>query len=187
MFSATSTQVPSFEEYAVASWSTLYRSAYLLAGNHADAEDLAQQTLIKAHSAWSKVSASDSMNAYVRRILTNTFLSSRRPVRRRLELLTDEIPEPRHATGTPSAAVAVPGAAEDRMELWPHVKRLPPQQRAVIVLRYFEDLSEAEIAETLGCSRGTVKSTAHRALKSLKAALGATDDQTKRATDGKED
>lgn len=182
MFSATVTQVPSFEEYAVASWSTLYRSAYLLAGNHADAEDLAQQTLIKAHSAWSKVSASDSMNAYVRRILTNTFLSSRRPARRRLELLTDEIPEP----GTPGAAAGVPGAAEDRMALWPHVKRLPPQQRAVIVLRYFEDLSEGEIAETLGCTRGTVKSTAHRALKSLKAALGAPDGGTTPGSDGEE-
>ena len=180
MFSATVTQVPSFEEYAVASWSTLYRSAYLLAGNHADAEDLAQQTLIKAHGAWSKVSASDSMNAYVRRILTNTFLSSRRPARRRLELLTDEIPEP----GTPGAAAGVPGAAEDRMALWSHVKRLP--QRAVIVLRYFEDLSEGEIAETLGCTRGTVKSTAHRALKSLKAALGAPDGGTTPGSDGEE-
>ena len=72
------------------------------------------------------------------------------------------------------------------MALWPHVKQLPPQQRAVIVLRYFEDLTESEIAETLGCSRGNVKSTAHRALKSLRAALGASDEQTRPKSNGKE-
>jgi RNA polymerase sigma factor (sigma-70 family) len=64
------------------------------------------------------------------------------------------------------------------MALWPHVKSLPPRQRAVIVLRYYEDLSEREIADTLGCSTGNVKSTAHHALKALRAALG---------TDGSED
>ena len=80
----------------------------------------------------------------------------------------------------------MPGAHDERMALWPHVRQLPPQQRAVIVLRYFEDLSEMEIAETLGCSRGNVKSTAHRALKSLRAALGAPDDQTRPESDGKE-
>ncbi len=162
LFTATRSDAPSFEEYAAASWPWLYRTAYLLAGNHADSEDLAQQTLIKAHGAWAKVSASDSPNAYVRRILTNTFLSSKRPKARQLELLTDDVPEPGHH---PAAG------SEERMALWPHVKRLPRQQRAVIVLRYYEELSEGEIAETLGCSRGTVKSTAHRALKSLRSAL----------------
>jgi RNA polymerase sigma-70 factor (sigma-E family) len=189
MFSGTDTHVPSFEEYAAVSWSTLYRSAYLLAGNHADAEDLAQQTLIKAHRAWAKVSASDSANAYVRRILTNTFLSSRRPRARRLELLTDDAPEWGGATGTAGGAAGTPGTSDERMALWPHVRELPRQQRAVIVLRYFEDLSEAEIAETLGCSRGTVKSTAHRALKSLKAALDdqdRTDEHDTTASDRKE-
>ncbi len=179
MFSATRAHAPSFEEYAAAAWSMLYRSAYLLAGNHADAEDLAQQTLIKAHGGWAKVSASDSPNAYVRRILTNTFLSSKRPKARRLELLTDEIPDWGLATGTAAGAAGTPGASDERTALWPHVTQLPPQQRAVIVLRYFEDLSEAEIAEILGCSRGTVKSTAHRSLKSLRAALDASSDQTR--------
>lgn len=186
MFSATGTHAPSFEEYAAASWPTLYRSAFLLAGNHADAEDLAQQTLIKAHGAWGRVSASDSMNAYVRRILTNTFLSSKRPKGRRLELLTDEPPEWGRAAGATADRAGVPGASDERMALWPHVRRLPPQQRAVIVLRYFEELSESEIAETLGCSRGNVKSTAHRALKSLRATLEASDEQTRAELDGKE-
>ena len=97
-------------------------------------------------------------------MLINTYLSQRRPKGRRLELLTDAPPEPGHAPV---------GGPEERMALWPHVKSLPPRQRAVIVLRYYEDLSEQEIADVLGCSRGNVKSTAHHALKALRAALGS--------------
>ena len=171
-FTARGTETPTFEEYAAVAWPALYRYAYLLAGNHPDAEDVAQQTLIKAHQAWSRVTGSDSPNAYVRRMLTNTYLSGRRPRKRRLELLTDAPPEP---ASTP------PAASEERMALWPHVSALPPRQRAVIVLRYYEDLSEAEIADALGCSRGNVKSTAHRALKALRAAIGSED------IDGRED
>jgi RNA polymerase sigma-70 factor (sigma-E family) len=156
--------VPTYEEYAAATWPSLYRSAYLLTGNHADAEDVAQQTLLNAYRAWPRVRASDSPDAYLRRMLTNTFLSARRPKKRRLEVLTDAPPETGH---TPA------GGTEARMVLWPHVKSLPPRQRAVIVLRYYEGLTEQEIAETLGCSRGNVKSTAHRALKAQRAALGS--------------
>ena len=163
---------PVFEEYAAGAWPSLYRCAYLLAGNHADAEDLAQQTLLKAYQSWDRVTRSTSPEAYVRRILTNTFLSARRPKKRRLELLTEQPGEYEPAPA--------PRGPEDRMLLWPHVKSLPPSQRAVIVLRYYEDLSEQEIAETLGCSRGSVKSTAHHALKSLRAAL------TAHGTEGKE-
>src|SRR6478609_3231277 len=154
--------VPTFEEYAGSAWASLYRYAYLLTANHADAEDLAQQTLLKAYSSWSRVSAADSPTAYLRRTLTNTFLSARRPKARQAELLTDAPPE----TGAPSRG------PEDRMVLWPHVRSLPPRQRAVVVLRYYEDLSEQEIADVLGCSTGTVKSTAHRALQTLRTALG---------------
>ncbi len=162
---------PTFEEYAGAAWPSLYRYAYLLTGNHADAEDLAQQTLLKAYRSWARVQAADAPAAYLRRTLTNTYLSQRRPQARRLELLTDEPPE----------AAPVPATGpEERMVLWPHVRSLPPRQRAVVVLRYYEDLSEQQIAETLGCSRGNVKSTAHRALASLRAALGTHD------TDGRE-
>jgi RNA polymerase sigma-70 factor (sigma-E family) len=158
------TEAPTFEEYAASAWPSLYRRAYLLTGSHADAEDLAQQTLIKTHRSWSRVSGSEAPNAYVRRILTNTFLSVRRPKGRRLELLAgDHAPEP---------VAAAPDGPEDRMALWPHIQELPARQRAVIVLRYYEQLSEAEIADTLGCSRGNVKSTAHHALKNLRTALG---------------
>ena len=162
----SSADAPTFEQYAGVAWPSLYRYAYLLSGNHADAEDIAQQTLVKAHKSWSRIKDSDSPTAYLRRMLTNTYLSQRRPKRRRLELLTDAPPEASHALA---------GGPEERMALWPHVKSLPPRQRAVIVLRYYEDLSEQEIADTLGCSRGTVKSTAHHALKALRAVLGSDD------------
>ena len=120
-------------------------------------------TLLKAYRSWSRVRASESPAAYLRRMLTNTYLSHRRPTSRRLELLTGSPPE----HGQPP-----PGGPEDRMLLWPHVTALPPRQRAVIVLRYYEDLSEREIAEALGCSTGNVKSTAHRALKALRERIG---------------
>ncbi|MFB9312775.1 SigE family RNA polymerase sigma factor [Nocardioides plantarum] len=152
-----------FDEFAASVWGWLYRSAYLLAGNHADAEDLAQQTLLQAYRSWGKVRRADRPQAYLRRMLTNLYISQRRPQARRLEVLTDAPPEPRTAAGA---------GPEDRMLLWPHVASLAPRQRAVIVLRYYEQLSEAEIADALGCSTGTVKSTAHRALASLRAAVG---------------
>lgn len=153
---------PTFEEYAAAAWPGLYRSAYLLSGSHADAEDLAQQTLLQAYRSWDKVVRADQPAAYVRRTLTNLYISQRRPKARRLELLTDAPPEPRPTSVT---------GPEDRMVLWPHIASLPPRQRAVIVLRYYEQLSEREIADALGCSTGTVKSTAHRALRALRAAI----------------
>ncbi|CAI9410544.1 SigE family RNA polymerase sigma factor [Nocardioides sp. T2.26MG-1] len=159
---------PAYEEYAASAWPALYRSSYLLTGNHADAEDLAQQTLLQAFRSWAKVSRADEPAAYVRRMQTNIFISQRRPRARRLELLTDEPPEPRPALRAGSA-----GGPEDRMVLWPHIASLPPRQRAVVVLRYYEQLSEREIADALGCSTGNVKSTAHRALNALRAAIGS--------------
>ncbi len=154
---------PSFEEYAASAWPWLYRCSYLLAGNHADAEDLAQQTLLQAYRSWSKVSRADQPAAYLRRMLTNLHISQHRPVSRKRELLVDVPPEGRSAP---------PAGPEERMALWPHIASLPPRQRAVIVLRYYEQLSEREIADALGCSTGNVKSTAHHALRALRAAVG---------------
>ena len=155
------TGAATYEEYVGARWTALYRTAYLLTANHADAEDLAQAALVKAYLAWSKVASASSPDAYVRRILTNEFLSSRRPLRVARERLVDETPE-----------VASPAPeGDDRLVLWPHIASLPPRQRAVIVLRYYEDLSEQQIADTLGCSPGTVKSQASDALKALRTHL----------------
>ncbi len=82
MQSTSSADAPTFEQYAGVAWPSLYRYAYLLSGNHADAEDIAQQTLVKAHKSWSRIKDSDSPTAYLRRMLTNTYLSQRRPKRR---------------------------------------------------------------------------------------------------------
>ena len=158
---ATST----YEEYVAARWTALYRTAYLLSGNHADAEDLAQTTLVKAYLSWSKVAAAASPDAYVRRILTNAFVSSRRPLRVTRERLVDTTPD----------TVLPASIPDDRLVLWPHVVDLPPRQRAVIVLRYYEDLSEQQIADALGCSTGTVKSTASDALKTLRSRVETTE------------
>jgi RNA polymerase sigma-70 factor (sigma-E family) len=156
---------PTYEDYVSGRWTSLYRTAYLLTGNHADAEDLVQTALVKAYVSWAKVVAAASPDAYLRRILTNAFLSGRRPLRITRERLVDEVPE-----------VSLPASdAHDHLSLWPHVASLPPRQRAVIVLRYYEDLSELEIADALGCSPGTVKSNASLALKSLRARIAATE------------
>jgi RNA polymerase sigma-70 factor (sigma-E family) len=154
-----------YDEYVATRWTALYRTAYLLTGNHADAEDLAQATLVRAYLAWSKVAAASSPDAYVRRILANVFLSGRRPLRVTRERLVDRTPE----------VQVPPPASEDRLVLWPHVRALPPKQRAVIVLRYYEDLSEQQIADALGCSTGTVKSNASDALRALRARIGVTE------------
>jgi RNA polymerase sigma-70 factor (sigma-E family) len=155
----------SYEEYVGARWTALYRTAYLLTGSHADAEDLAQTALVKAYLSWPKVSAAASPDAYVRRILTNAFLSGRRPLRVTRERLVDR---------TPDVEAPAP-VSDDRLLLWPHIAALPPKQRAVVVLRYYEDLTEQQIADALGCSTGTVKSTASDALKSLRARMARTE------------
>ncbi|MFL6155491.1 MAG: sigma-70 family RNA polymerase sigma factor, partial [Marmoricola sp.] len=103
-----------------------------------------------------------SPDAYVRRIMTNAFISSRRPLRASRERLVDAVPERQSPQGTD----------DERLLLWPHIAALPPKQRAVIVLRYYEDLSEQQIADALGCSPGTVKSNASLALQSLRNRMG---------------
>lgn len=158
-----------YEEYVATRWATLYRTAYLMTGNHADAEDVVQTALVKVYAAWSKVTAADAPESYVRRILTNTFLSSRRPLRVTRERLVDQLPE----------TSVTPAGSEDRLSIWPHVASLPPKQRAVVVLRYYEDLSEQQIADALGCSTGTVKSNASLALKSLKARMTAAEGEVR--------
>ncbi len=149
-----------FTEYMAARQPVLLRRAYLLTGDHASAEDLVQTTLAKLYLAWDKVRDPQARDGYARRIMVNEFNSLwRRPWRRR-ERSTDELPE------TPSHDQHEDGTAP---ALWDFVQSLPPRQRAVIVLRYYEELSEAEIAEVLGCSPGTVKSQASRALANLRA------------------
>jgi RNA polymerase sigma-70 factor (sigma-E family) len=153
-----------FAEFVSARWASLYRLAYLLAASPTGAEDLLQTTLEKAYVNWSRISRMEHTEAYVRRMLANTLVSSRRRSWSR-ERPTDDLPE--------SAGTSVEEPLLDRHLFWPLVCALPARQRAVIVLRYYEDLSEAQIAEVLGCAPGTVKSQASAAIGALRRALTA--------------
>ncbi|QBR92635.1 SigE family RNA polymerase sigma factor [Nocardioides euryhalodurans] len=154
-----------FEEYVAARWSTFSRLALLLTASETAAQDLVQVTLEKAYVAWPRISAMEAPDAYVRRIMVNTLISTRRRAWQRHEVPSADPPD----TGTPSPEQVL----VDRELLWPLVCALPPRQRAVVVLRYYEDLSEREIADVLGCSAGTVKSTAHDAMQALRRSVAA--------------
>ena len=153
-----------FVEFVAARWTSLYRLAYLLTASPIAAEDLLQTTLEKAYARWSRISRMDFPEAYVRQMLTNALVSSRRRFWLR-EVPSDSMPE--------AAVDAIDVGVLDRSLLWPLVCALPARQRAVIVLRYYEDLTEAQIADVLGCAPGTVKSLASAAMKALRRALAA--------------
>ena len=149
-----------FAAYLAARQPALLRTAYALTGNRADAEDLLQTALAKLYLAWGRVREREAVDAYVRRILVNENNSLWRRAFKRREVAVESVPD-RVASGGP-------GAAHDSA-LWSFVQSLPPKQRAVVVLRYYEELSEAETADVLGISVGTVKSQASRALAALRA------------------
>ncbi|WP_128376766.1 SigE family RNA polymerase sigma factor [Streptomyces cavernae] len=153
-----------FQEFVKARWTRLVRTAYLLTGDAQLAEDLTQTALAKAYRSWRRVSRSASPEAYVRRMLVSCN-SDRFRKRRVKEALT---PSPPDVPGPdePSSRVDTRGV------LMAALAELPPKQRAVVVMRYWEDLSEAEVAEVLGCSLGTVKSQASKGLAKLRAVPG---------------
>jgi RNA polymerase sigma-70 factor (sigma-E family) len=157
-----------FAEFVAARWAALYRLAYLLTASPPAAEDLLQTTLEKAYVRWARIVGMEHAEAYVRRMIANTYLSGRRRAWVREEP-RDRMPE---AVGSVEGTL-LDRALLDRALLWPLVCALPARQRAVIVLRYYEDLSEAEIAHTLGCAPGTVKSQSSAAMKALRRALAA--------------
>ncbi|MDI1465980.1 SigE family RNA polymerase sigma factor [Catellatospora sp. KI3] len=146
-----------FDEFVTARSRHLLRIAYVLTGDHALAEDLLQTALARSWSAWSRVHGDPE--PYVRQILTNTYRSWWRR-RWHGERATETLPE--HPGPSPQAAV------DERDQVWRALSRLPRQQKLVLVLRYFEDLSEADIARTLGISTGSVKAHASRALTTLR-------------------
>jgi RNA polymerase sigma-70 factor (sigma-E family) len=149
-----------FEEFFHATWARLFRTTYAVAGDAASAEDALQAAYAKAFASWRRVRAADHPEAYVRRMAVNEVLGTRRRPAFRRERYVDAEPAP---SPSPEPSLV------DRDAVWRAVSSLPPRQRAVVVLRYYEDLSEAEIAEVLGCSRGTVKSQAFDALARLRA------------------
>ncbi|MEU2788505.1 SigE family RNA polymerase sigma factor [Streptomyces sp. NPDC007100] len=161
--SASSAAVfPSFSSYVRARGPVLLRTARSLTANPSDAEDLLQTALTKTFVAWERIEDHRALDGYVRRALLNTRTSQWRK-RRVDEFACEEIPEP---DPLPAPDPAEAQALRDAM--WRAVLRLPARQRAMVVLRYYEDLSEAQTAEVLGVSVGTVKSAVSRALAKLR-------------------
>jgi len=159
-----------FDQFMSATWASLFRTAYLLTGDYQLAEDLLQTAFAKVFLSWSKISAMAQPVSYTRKIVANEAMSW---WRRRS---SSEVP-------TPELSVDREAGHEDRVTQASVVRAalasLPTRQRAVMVLRYYEDLSEAEIADTLNMSTGSVKASAAAARASLARRLGADlDDET---------
>jgi len=154
---------PSFASYVKARQPVLLRTARSLTANPSDAEDLLQTALTKTYVAWERIEDHRALDGYVRRALLNTRTSQWRK-RKVDEFATDEIPEPDLAPGDDDPAEQQ--ALHDAM--WRAIMKLPARQRAMVVLRYYEDLSEVQTAEVLGVSVGTVKSAVSRALGKLR-------------------
>ena len=159
MADRSATRDVEFSAYMNARQASLLRTAYLLTGDRHTAEDLVQTAFAKLYLAWDKVQQQGSIDGYVRRILVNENNSLWRRAWKRREFATDEMPDRPHHDEYDGGA---------GRELWELVQTLPRKARAVVVLRYYEELSEAETAEVLGISVGTVKSQASRALATLR-------------------
>jgi len=150
-----------FTEFATAAAPRLRRTAFLLCGDWHTAEDLVQTTLTKLFVSWRRVSQMDALLPYATRALVNTYLAGRRR-RRAAELLLSKFPERATEPQDPELKIVVLDA----------LATLPARSRAVVVLRYWEDLSVEQVADLLGCSAGNVKSQSARALDKLRAVLG---------------
>jgi RNA polymerase sigma-70 factor (sigma-E family) len=152
-----------YREYVGSRLDPLRRTAYLLCGDWHTADDLVSTALVKLLKHWRRVSGMDNIDAYVRRMLLRAWLDERRRPWRR-EHTRAQLPE----------TVARPGYdVADRMAVLALLAELPARRRAVLVLRFFCDLSVEETAEALGCTAGTVKSQTARALDALRTRLGA--------------
>jgi RNA polymerase sigma-70 factor (sigma-E family) len=156
-----STAAADFNEFAYSRWPRLVRLAYGITGDRGFAEDLAQTALASAYASWSRVRKADDPDAYLRRILLNAYRGGFRK-RRVTEELTGSLPEP--GVGVPDPA----GSHSDRAAIVAALATLPRRQREIVVLRYWLDLTELQVAATLGCSVGNVKSQAARALAKLR-------------------
>lgn len=149
-----------FERWVAARGPSLLRLAYVLTGNAADAEDLVQEALSRTLPRWQRISSLEHPDAYVRRMLINAHTSRWRHVLRR-ERLVGELPAPTVGSEDP--------ARDERARLWQACLRLPADQRVAVVLRYYEQLEYAEIAELTGVREGSVRSRVSRGLAALRA------------------
>lgn len=157
-----SDQQGEYQQFVAARGPALRQAAYLLCGNWHEAEDLTQTALTKLYLAWRKVRM-ETAEAYARTVLFRVFLDTRRSVRFRKEQLT-AVPPERPTTGA---------EPEERIVMWEALGEIPPRQRAVLVLRFWHDLSVDETASMMRCAPGTVKSQSSRGLDSLRAVLAA--------------
>ncbi|GHG59842.1 RNA polymerase sigma factor [Streptomyces griseocarneus] len=159
---STAAVYPSFSTYVRVRGQALQRTARSLTSNPCDAEDLLQTALTKTYLAWDRIEDHRALDGYVRRALVNTRTSQWRK-RRVDEFPCEELPERESGPATdPAEAQAL------RDAMWRAVHRLPARQRAMVVLRYYEDFTEVQTAELLGVSVGTVKSAVSRALGKLR-------------------
>lgn len=152
-----------FQEFAATRLPAVLAFAAVLTGEFATAEDLVQEVLIRAYARWDAIGDLDRPEFYVRKMVLNEFLSWRRRSWRLIPV-----------GGAPLGAGSVADHADrhaDRVALLAEIGRLPRRQRAVLVLRYYEDRSDAEIAELLGCQPGTVRGYASRALAALRVEM----------------
>ncbi|TDD99137.1 SigE family RNA polymerase sigma factor [Jiangella asiatica] len=159
----------SYREFVTVRRRALLRTAYLLTGDWHAAEDVVQETLAKLYVSWRRVRRREEAIGYARRTLLTTYIdSTRRPWRR--EHTVDALPDLVGA-GDPADL----GAPDTRHRLMAALARVPARQRAVVVLRFWEDLSVEQVAELLSCSSGNVKSQTARGLERLRELLGADD------------
>jgi RNA polymerase sigma-70 factor (sigma-E family) len=150
-------------EFFAAEYGRLRGLGYLLTSDWGEAEELAQDALVRTYRAWSRVRRHDRPGAYARKVLVN----------RHRSLLRRARVEARNLAGRRGEEAVQPDLGLEGLVLWAAVRRLPARQRAVLVLRYHEDLPEAEVARLLRLPLGTVKSLAHRGLARLRAELGS--------------
>jgi RNA polymerase sigma-70 factor (sigma-E family) len=154
-----------FAEYVSARSGRLHRAAYLMVGDVGLAQDLVQEALIRTYVAWSRLRDPANAEAYTRRAITTIAIDWSRRRGRAAERPWDRPPEiaiPDHAQGI-----------DEHAWLWQCLLQLPIRQRVAIVLRYYEDLTEAQTAEVMGCAVGTVKSTVSAGMAALRAVVGA--------------
>ena len=162
-----------FAEFAHARSAALHRAAYLMVGDEQLAQDLVQEALTKTYVAWPRLRDPGKAEAYTRKAITTTAITWFRRKGWDNERPAERLPE---AAGRGHADDVV-----DRTTVWGAIQALPPRQRAALVLRYYEDQTEAQTAEALGCAVGTVKSQVSAALAALRARLG---DEVELVTNG---
>ena len=161
------------ESYVEAAMPRLVGLAYAMTGSKADAEDLVQDTLATVITKWSRVSQAENIDAYVRRTMINTLISKKRR-KWTTEVVSHEVVT---ADWSQPESVGVAHGVADREAVLALLRQLPDRQRAVMALRYYEDLPDATIARLLECSEQAVRSAAHNAMKSLRRLVPAQEGQ----------